>query len=102
MPKEGFHEVWTLKLRNTGKGDTESFRIFSAVSFSLEGFSYPRYYEMYRCMKTGFDGELNGVYCDSAHPFAPHEYYHGFLASTEPVYAYDGDLTAVLRPHRAR
>ena len=44
-------------------------------------------------MKTGFDAGLNGIYCDSAHPFAPHGYYHGFLASTEPVYAYDGDLT---------
>lgn len=97
VPKEGFHEVWTLKLRNTGK-EIRNLSVFSAVSFSLEGFSYPRYYEMYRCMKTGFDGELNGVYCDSAHPFAPHEYYHGFLASTDPVYAYDGDLTAFCGP----
>lgn len=61
--------------------------------FYLEGFSYPRYYEMYRCMKTEFKRELNGIYCDSAHPFAPHELYHGFLASSEPVYAWDGDLT---------
>ena len=44
-------------------------------------------------MYSGFQSVLYGIYCDSAHPFAPHEYYHGFLASTEPVYAYDGDLT---------
>jgi len=44
-------------------------------------------------MKTEFDRELNGMYCDSSHPFAPHDKYHGFLASSEPVYAYDGDLT---------
>lgn len=92
VPREGFHEVWTLKLRNIGE-QKRKISMFSAVSFSLEGFSYPRYYEMYRCMKTEFDRELNGIYCDSGHPFAPHGRYHGFLASTEPVYAYDGDLT---------
>ena len=49
-------------------------------------------------MKTGFDKELNGIYCDSSHPFAPHGKYHGFLASSEPVYAYDGDLTKFCGP----
>lgn len=92
VPKRGFHEVWTLKLQNTGKRERK-LSMFSAVSFYLEGFSYPRYYEMYRCMKTEFDRNLNGIYCDSAHPFAPHDLYHGFLASSEPVYAWDGDLT---------
>ena len=51
MPKKGFHEVWTLKLRNTAEQE-KRLSMFSAVSFYLEGFSYPRYYEMYRCMKT--------------------------------------------------
>ena len=91
VPKEGFHEVWSLNIVNTGQ-KPRTFSVFSAVSFSLEGFSSPRYYEMYRCMSTDFDRELNGIYCDSSHPFAPHERYHGFLASSEPVYAYDGDL----------
>lgn len=97
VPREGFHEIWTLKIRNTGEKE-RTLSVFSAVSFSLEGFTYPRYYEMYRCMKTEFDPELNGIYCDSSHPFAPHERYHGFLASSEPVYAYDGDLTKFCGP----
>lgn len=97
VPQKGLCEVWTITLRNTTEKERQ-LRMFSAVSFSLEGFSYPRYYEMYRCMKTRFDSKLNGIYCDSAHPFAPHEYYHGFLASTEPVYAYDGDLTKFCGP----
>lgn len=97
VPKHGFHEVWTLKVaNNTGK--ERRLSVFSAVSFHLEGFSYPRYYEMYRCMKTEFDRELNGIYCASAHPFAPHELYNGFLASSEPVYAWDGDLTKFCGP----
>lgn len=92
VPLKGFHEVWTVKLRNAEERERK-LSLFSAVSFSLEGFRYPRYYEMYRCMETVFDGELNGIYCGSDHPFAPHARYNGFLASSEPVFAYDGELT---------
>ncbi len=92
VPLEGYHEVWTVKVCNTGEKE-RSLSLFSAVSFYLEGFSYPRYYEMYRCMETRFDKELNGVYCSSSHPFAPHARYNGFIAASEPVYAYDGELT---------
>lgn len=91
VPQKGYHEVWTLKIRNTDNRE-RYLSVFSAVSFYLEGFRYPRYYEMYRCMETGYDKELNGIYCKSSHPFAPHARYNGFLASSEPVYAYDGDL----------
>lgn len=93
VPKSGHHEVWCVKLRNESDRPRR-ISLFSAVSFALEGFSYPRYYEMYRCIQTTFDRQLNGVYCDSAHPFAPHGLYHGFLASTDPVAAFDGDLNA--------
>ncbi len=93
VPERGYHEVWTLTLANRSN-EIKHLSVFSAVNFSLEGFSYPRYYEMYRCMTTRFDENLNGVFCDSAHPFAPHARYQGYLASTEPVYAYDGDLYA--------
>ena len=92
VPRKGHHEVWTMKLKNTEETE-KHLSVFSAVSFNLEGFSYPRYYEMYRCMQTRFDQKLNGVYCASSHPFAPHGLYNGFLASSEPVYAWDGDLT---------
>lgn len=97
VPQEGFHEIWSLKIQNMGTKE-RTLSIFPSVSFYLEGFSYPRYYEMYRCMRTEFDQELNGIYCDSAHPFAPHDRYHGFLASSELVFAYDGDLTKFCGP----
>ncbi len=93
VPKRGYHEVWTLNFTNHSE-TVRTLSIFSAVSFSLEGFSYPRYYEMYRCAQTVFDKDLNGVFCATAHPFAPHPRYNGFLASTEPVFAYDGELAA--------
>lgn len=91
VPERGFHEVWELKLHNKS-GRKRELSIFSAVTFELEGFSYPRYYEMYRCIETRFDEELNGIYCASSHPFAPHKRYNAFLASSEPVFAYDGEL----------
>ena len=91
VPHDGFHEVWTVTLTNES-GRERRLSSFSAVTFELEGFSYPRYYEMYRCIETAFDRELNGIYCASRHPFAPHKRYNAYLASSEPVYAYDGDL----------
>ena len=93
VPEDGYQEVWTLKIKNTGERQRH-LSIFSAVSFYLEGFSYPRYYEMYRCMETDYDEKLKGVYCRSAHPFAPHKRYNAFLAASEPAYAYDGNLEA--------
>ncbi len=92
VPPDGWHELWTLTLRNDSDRPRR-LSVFSAVNFELEGFSYPRYYEMYRCLETSFDRRLNGLFCASAHPFAPHKRYNGFLASSEPVFAYDGDLT---------
>lgn len=93
VPLHGFHEVWTIGLSNRSQRP-RTISVFSLVSFELEGFKYPRYYEMYRTCETDFDPAANGIYCSSRHPFAPHERYNGFLASTDPVHAYDGDLTA--------
>lgn len=93
VPPELYGELWTVTLENRGE-EPKLFSVFSAVSFSLDGFSHPRYYEMYRCLETEFDSRLNGIFCGSAHPFAPHKRYQGFLAASEPVFAYDGDLTA--------
>ena len=93
VPTDLYGECWTLWLENTGDSP-RMLSVFPTVSFSLDGFSHPRYYEMYRSIETSFDEKLNGIYCRSAHPFAPHKRYNGYLASSEPVFAYDGDLTA--------
>lgn len=93
VPTDLTGECWTLWLENRGDSP-RMLSVFPAVSFSLDGFSHPRYYEMYRSIETGFDTELNGIFCRSAHPFAPHKRYNGYLASSEPAFSYDGDLTA--------
>lgn len=92
VPQGTYHEIWELKLENHSDRDRR-LSVFPAVTFELEGFSYPRYYEMYRCMENSFYPELNGIYCKSSHPFAPHKRYNSFLISSEAVYAYDGDMS---------
>jgi len=95
VPLDGFQEIWDINVYNCSK--VERFlSLFSLVSFELEGFSYPRYYEVYRTAETCFDTELNGVYCRTAHPFAPHERYSAFIASPQKVSSYDGDLHSFL------
>ncbi len=93
VPTDLTGECWTLWLENTSDSP-RMLSVFPTVSFSLDGFSHPRYYEMYRSIETSFDEKLNGIYCRSAHPFAPHRRYNGYLSSSESVFAFDGDLTA--------
>lgn len=95
VPVDGFSEVWDFTIRNGGMRN-RTISLFSLVSFELEGFSYPRYYEVYRTAETFFDPQLNGVYCSTKHPFAPHPRYNGFIASPQEVYSYDGNLHAFL------
>jgi cellobiose phosphorylase len=95
VPTEGFQENWEITISNEGS-DTRQLSLFSLISFELEGFSYPRYYEVYRTGETFFDSALNGVYCSTKHPFAPHNRYNGFIASPQKVHSYDGDLHAFL------
>lgn len=91
VPFDGFHEVWTLKVINNSN-KKRKLSIFSAVNFELEGFKYPRFYEMYRCCETFYNEELKGIFCLSKHPFAPHKRYNGYIASSEEVYASEGNL----------
>ena len=94
VPTDLYGECWSLRLENKG-ASPKMLSVFPLVSFSLDGFSHPRYYEMYRSIETDFDEELGGIYRRSAHPFAPHKRYNGYLASYEPVFAWDGDLGVV-------
>ena len=97
VPVDLYGETWTVQVKNESDHQ-RTVSLFPTVSFSLDGFSHPRYYEMYRSIETSFDEALNGVFCRAAHPFAPHKRYNGYLASSEKTVAYDGDLTAFCGP----
>ena len=97
VPYEGFCEIWTLKIKNNSRR-TKKLSIFAAVNFCLEGFKYPRYHEMFRTMNATYDPQLNGIYCLSAHVYAPHKRYNGYLTSSEKVFAYDANTTRFTGP----
>lgn len=95
VPTEGTHEVWNLCVKNTSNIN-KTISIFAVVNFELEGFTYPRYYEMYRACETYYNRKLNGVFCEGNHPYAPNELYNGYIASSEEVLSYDGELSKFL------
>ena len=101
VPQNGTHEIWILTLTNESKSP-RTISSFAAVDFSLEGFSYPRYYEMYRCMETNYEKKMNGIYCSSRHPFAPHARYNAFLIASETPCAYDGELSRFCGPENTK
>lgn len=93
VPEHGTHEIWRLHLKNEGAEEAD-LSLFAVVNFELEGFRYPRYYEMYRCLETSYHENWNGIFCKGAHPFAPNDRYNGFFVSSRKPYSYDGDLGA--------
>jgi len=97
VPYEGFCEIWTLKIKNNSS-QTKKLSIFAAVNFDLEGFKYPRYHEMFRTMNATHNKKLNGIFCSSAHVYAPHKRYNGYLTASEKVFAYDANTTCFTGP----
>lgn len=91
VPFDGCCELWTLKLKNTG-ADTRKVSIFAVVNFDLDGFDYPRYHEMFRTLNAFYDEKLNGVFCKSAHHWAPHNRYNGYLACSEKPAGSDANI----------
>lgn len=97
VPPGEYAELWTVSVRNLA-AEPRRLSLFAAVNFELEGFSYPRYYEMYRFCETSYDPDLNGVYCRARHPHAPHARYNGYLASSAAPVGFEGDLAAFFGP----
>ncbi len=58
----------------------ENYRCEHSIGYSRIQSDYSRIHGSWR------------FYCTSSHPFAPHKRYNAFLVSSEPVFAYDGDL----------
>lgn len=95
VPYDAYNEILTLRIRNNDQ-KPRSLSTFAALGFELEGFKYPRYYGMAITCETFFDKSLNGVFCLSKHPYAPHQRYNAYICSSEPVYAYDGYMNNFL------
>jgi len=97
VPFDGYCEIWTLKIKNNSN-KARKMSVFATVNFDLEGFEYPRYHEMFRTMNASFKEQLNGIFCSSAHVYAPHKKYNGYLATSEKIFAYDANVAHFTGP----
>jgi cellobiose phosphorylase len=97
VPFDGYCEIWTLKIKNNSN-KKRKLSVFATVNFDLEGFKYPRYHEMFRTMNATYKEKLNGIYCSSAHVYAPHKRYNGYLAVSEKIFAYDANVAHFTGP----
>lgn len=83
-------EIWKVTLKNTTE-KTREIDLFAYTSFDLGGFVQPLYYNMPTTSVTQYVGEVNGIFCDNKNPFIPHNLCSGYILSSEPLTAYDGN-----------
>ena len=94
VPDKGLHEIWKVTITNTSDS-ARKLSIFAAVDMDLTGeFPQPRYYHNGSFTTMTFEESLNGIYGWASNPYAPHENYKGFLASSLKADAYDCSTTA--------
>lgn len=93
VPARGRHEVWRVRLANRS-GKTRHLSVFPLVHFSLSGYPTPRYFAGYP--RAYPEPDINGIFCHTDNPHAPHKYYKGYLACSQKIFAADGYLKAFL------
>lgn len=96
VPRKGLHEVWKVTIKNDSS-KVRKVSFFPLVDMDLAGeFPQPRYYHNGTFTTMLFSEEINGIYAFTSNPYAPHNKYKGFLASSEKVTAFDCSATKFL------
>lgn len=94
VPENGLFEIWRVTLANTS-GKARKLSVFAAMDMDLKGdFPQPRYYGNGALLSMTFEGGINGIYGWVNNPYAPHDKFKGFLASSIQVHAYDCSAVA--------
>lgn len=83
-------EVWKVTVKNTDK-KPRVIDLIPITAFDLNGFAQPVYYSSVTTSFTEFVGEANAIFNENRDPYRPHELASGYIASSEPVYSYDGN-----------
>lgn len=83
-------EVWKVTLKNLDD-KSRTIDLFATTAFDLNGFSQPVYYSSVTTSFTEYVKEANAVFNENRDPYCPHERCSGYIASSEPVYSYDGN-----------
>ncbi len=90
VSNKGSYEVWRTVLKNdTDK--TANLSLFSGVEFDLNGYDQPAYYNAETTTHTYYDRDNKAILCLMKNPFRPHDNSTGFIMTSEPVAAYEGN-----------
>ena len=90
ISEEDTREIWKVTLKNQTNEDRE-IDLFASTSLDMGGFSQPFYYNMPTTSATEFVKEANGIFCENKNPFRPHDNCSGYILSSMPILAYDGN-----------
>lgn len=88
-PKD-VREVWKITLKNT----TNRARVidsFAITAFDLNGYAQPVYYSAVTTSFTQYVEQANAMFNENRNPYRPHALSSGYILSTIPVKAYDGN-----------
>lgn len=85
------YEVWQVTLEN--KSDKpRSLSLFAMTAFDLNGYSQPVYYSAVTTSATEYSESANAICCNIRNPYMPHSRCHGYIACSEKLFGYDGNL----------
>lgn len=89
VPENGLFEVWQVTVTNISER-ARKLSIFAAMDMDLAGqFPQPRYYGNGVLLTMSFEDQINGIFGSVNNPYAPHDKFNGFLASSLTVHGYD-------------
>ncbi|MDU4694733.1 MULTISPECIES: GH36-type glycosyl hydrolase domain-containing protein [Paenibacillus] len=84
-------EIWTITLKNHS-GRERKIKVFSFVEFSLSG--YKVYSNYYSNLFSEFDDRHNLLMAYNTTQDRTHEWFNGFIASSEPITGFDSSRKA--------
>ncbi len=91
VSQRGTYEIWRAEIKNNTNEEI-SLSLFTGIEFTAEGFEQPPYYTADTTSETVFCEKYGALLSILKNPFAPNDNCSGFVASSEPVVAYDGNF----------
>ncbi|OGJ89727.1 MAG: hypothetical protein A2268_07020 [Candidatus Raymondbacteria bacterium RifOxyA12_full_50_37] len=93
VPVKQAAEIWTITVRNTGKGKRK-IKVFTFADFLLKG--YEEYADYSSCLYTIYDNSFNALNAFNDAFERPHDRFSAFVASDRKPTGYDGSRAAFL------
>ena len=95
VSQKGTYEIWRVDVKNNTNEEVP-ISLFTGIEFITDGFPQPTYYCGIMTTETVFCEKQGALLSLMKNPFAPNANCHGFVASSEPVYSYEGNFEKFL------